>query len=738
MPRLSAPVPRWRERPTIGNMTGWFRRTSGEGDVVTHDDGRVSIYAGGQQVGSLEAPTDDGTPRTILVPGHAADWNYRPNVLNVGQGQTRWDAARHRPTGLVMVWSSTVHVWHPFDTDGLVIDPHVRTASNTLAVIRPHVPAEWLTPTTDDTSTTDDTPDDLPAAARRWLNARPDDTSWDRGAATVQREYVIGGETPDDPLTSVYLYGDCSFRIYHGSWTLTGRVEDVFGVATASYISSDGFERYPAVTSPVMVRNSHRRSLDGLVSVTFRTRDGAVIVTRPDANTLSFRLGLRDRTRLYTLLPGSLAEREVPLNIAPPVDWAATFAVDNPTTVGYDQPMPATATLAPTVTGPARTLRVADVVTDMYWQTVMDMEPSLRHLDHQTQSWIYILARAGYTQASIANVFGLTTGTASRHAPHHATAHAIEAYCARTGNERPTRRNRRRVVTDGTTAAPLTPVAGTGLLILGRAFGVEVEYNGRGAAPYVLSEALRDAGLAAEHEDYNHATRTWWKCTTDASVSGGECVSPILSGSDAMNDVRTVMQTISRLGSNVGNSCGTHVHHNVNDFDREALRRLVINLGYAHYALLNYVLDRRLGASYVSDITQYHYNRLLEYVDDGRLAPAGSRSTESRNGGYLGLDRYVVFNFNSVLTYGTVEFRAHQGTLNATKLEAWVGLGQAIVEYSRRGGTLTGTITTRELVDLMVGEGLLHRRLGRRVIDRVTALHGADRLDRRRVLSGAA
>ena len=70
----------------------------------------------------------------------------------------------------------------------------------------------------------------------------------------------------------------------------------------------------------------------------------------------------------------------------------------------------------------------------------------------------------------------------------------------------------------------------------GRTFGVEIEFN-RSSQATTLQELTRriDIALKAEnfkgciYNQYTHQVMKTWKVVTDSTVSGGECVSPILS-----------------------------------------------------------------------------------------------------------------------------------------------------------------------------------------------------------------
>lgn len=276
--------------------------------------------------------------------------------------------------------------------------------------------------------------------------------------------------------------------------------------------------------------------------------------------------------------------------------------------------------------------------------------------------------------------------------------------------------------------------ASTGDLVgdlLNRRFGVEIEYGGDyyTHGPAAAERALRAAGLEAQQASYTHATVPHWKCTTDGSVSGGEVVSPILRGEQGWTDMRSAMRAIRAMGGRANTSCGLHIHHDVTDFDQDGMRALVANLRACQDALMNYVSARRWNGSWSPKLTGGQWDSLTRGVEHDNLMPQTSRSTTYREYGTCNVTRYVAFNFNSVLTYGTVEFRSLQGTLDAGVARAWIAVGQAVVEFSRLHRTFAPAtaVTSVDMTDRLVAEGLLTRRMADRFLSGCRRLNPSSR-----------
>lgn len=207
----------------------------------------------------------------------------------------------------------------------------------------------------------------------------------------------------------------------------------------------------------------------------------------------------------------------------------------------------------------------------------------------------------------------------------------------------------------------------------GRCFGVEIEFNGidRGTA----ARALVAAGIDCRDEGYNHHVRTYWKVVHDATVWGGEAVSPILRGEDGLREMATVMGALRRAGATVSSNCGLHVHHDMTEnMTGEQIARFV-----EFYVNRNDTIDRLVARS--------RRNRGIggDHVEPLELARVAQQLRDRGTVSEYAMSRYRSINPTSYPKYGTVEIRQHQGTLNVTKAQAWVRFGWAIVDAVQRG-----------------------------------------------------
>ena len=221
-----------------------------------------------------------------------------------------------------------------------------------------------------------------------------------------------------------------------------------------------------------------------------------------------------------------------------------------------------------------------------------------------------------------------------------------------------------------------------------RKFGIEIEFNG--ITQPEAKRAIAATGLPVEIEGYGHHTRSYWKVTTDCT-SGLEVVSPILQGQDGYDQVRKVMDALQTAGARIHIGCGLHVHHDARDLSGEALANLVEMYARSQGALDRLVAPSRRGErTYLGPLTA----REVETIAAGFRAPRfDANRRPARVTRYRNLNATMAFE-----THGTVEFRQHQGTLNADKAIAWIKLGQAMIRAAEAGASSSIPSTVFEML----------------------------------------
>jgi hypothetical protein len=214
-------------------------------------------------------------------------------------------------------------------------------------------------------------------------------------------------------------------------------------------------------------------------------------------------------------------------------------------------------------------------------------------------------------------------------------------------------------------------------------FGVELEVimpaasrgdSGRSA----LAARMVEAGVECAHEAYNHRVRPHWKIVTDGSIGheNAEVVSPILRGDDGFEQVRRVCRALDAHGCRVNRSTGFHVHVGARDRFAEQIgffKELVRT-----HAKFEPVIDQLVSRS--RRARNSSWCQPTPFTDAVETATTIDRVIREANPN----GRYAKLNLTAYNVHGTVEFRQHQGTTNAQKIENWVRLCLRMVAHAAR------------------------------------------------------
>ncbi len=212
-----------------------------------------------------------------------------------------------------------------------------------------------------------------------------------------------------------------------------------------------------------------------------------------------------------------------------------------------------------------------------------------------------------------------------------------------------------------------------------RTYGVEIE--GFNVPARTLADTLTEAGIPCHYEGYNHITRNHWKVVGDSSIQGYnsfELVSPPLQGENGFEQIRKVCAVLDDLNAKVNRSCGLHVHLNARDLSLKAIKN-ICKIYYSEEKGIDAWMapSRRRGqwCQSLHDLTPV-------YADFYGVIDNANTDSIRRLQAFLNT-RYRKVNLMSYDRHGTVEFRQHQGTMNADKIINWVRFLQLLVEKAK-------------------------------------------------------
>lgn len=200
-----------------------------------------------------------------------------------------------------------------------------------------------------------------------------------------------------------------------------------------------------------------------------------------------------------------------------------------------------------------------------------------------------------------------------------------------------------------------------------RTFGVELEFNlGRISNQFSKAQEI----LAAEGIDWWTSRGNW----IGSDGSGIEIRTPILSGQKGLNELKRAMNALVAAGGRCTSADGLHVHHGAPEFvDNKDLMTLAAESWHnVRPIIADFVNSRRNGSSACPN--QWSKSR----IERLKGAEAGSVNDWHNPQRYL---RYACsgrgdFNLSALYEHGTIEFRLHEGTLDADAAEAWIRFGQ--------------------------------------------------------------
>ncbi len=223
----------------------------------------------------------------------------------------------------------------------------------------------------------------------------------------------------------------------------------------------------------------------------------------------------------------------------------------------------------------------------------------------------------------------------------------------------------------------------------GRRFGVEIEFVSSNdyIEPEDVVNALDERGIICHNDGYTHEVHTdAWKIVSDGSVDNGwELVSPPLHWKDR-DQVTLACEALRSLGATADRTCGLHVHHEVADLNLDQFKRMYRNWSDCqNFTDRMTALSRRNGQW--SGHLQYGEMNLIEQCDSLRALRDATSS----------IGRYRSLNVLCYPSYGTVEVRQHQGTVNARKILAWVAYGQAFIKACESEDTCPSSIEPTDI-----------------------------------------
>lgn len=213
-----------------------------------------------------------------------------------------------------------------------------------------------------------------------------------------------------------------------------------------------------------------------------------------------------------------------------------------------------------------------------------------------------------------------------------------------------------------------------------RTYGIEIEITAiQGMTQENLAQALRNGGVNAESERYNHETRDHWKVTTDSSC-GWEVVSPILKGDEGLTQIKQVLSILKEAGAKVNSQCGIHVHYDIRDLSVDHVKRFLTSYGNNETLIDLIQPQSRRGNN------NYYCRSITPLITESRVSfyqLDDCNTVEDLANKLAGGSRYYKVNLMSYARYGTMEVRHHCGTLNYERIANWIKFNLLLIHNTK-------------------------------------------------------
>lgn len=195
---------------------------------------------------------------------------------------------------------------------------------------------------------------------------------------------------------------------------------------------------------------------------------------------------------------------------------------------------------------------------------------------------------------------------------------------------------------------------------------------------------------------------TIWKVESDGSLRHqgstyrtGEVVSPILRGEEGLDEMTRVVNALYNAGARPNRSTGLHVHVEASDLSGEEVARVVEFYTTNQARIDQLVSISRRNSRWARKYPAYRVESMKQDAANGKDALRAYAS------------KYSVVNLSPLFSYGTIEFRQHQGTTSAKKVAAWVRFVQGVIAAAQAAVEIDTAVEVEGMLDAMVEKSVL-------------------------------
>lgn len=221
------------------------------------------------------------------------------------------------------------------------------------------------------------------------------------------------------------------------------------------------------------------------------------------------------------------------------------------------------------------------------------------------------------------------------------------------------------------------------------------KFHGRGEeGRYIAAEIEINSSDPTKAVSINRTLNKWKAAVVhDGSLDGDgyEINTAPAKGAAFDREIRDICRKLRRAKAKVARNCGLHIHVDARDIRYISMRRVLQTYLQVEKDLFSMLAPSRRNNHFCSHVSSVAWVRQL--ANGEMTAPKfrtelvrlfyGGRDEmeEGKKHKYGGYDRYWALNLQSWFYRGTLEFRAHHGTANPTKIINWGRICESIIDF---------------------------------------------------------
>lgn len=215
---------------------------------------------------------------------------------------------------------------------------------------------------------------------------------------------------------------------------------------------------------------------------------------------------------------------------------------------------------------------------------------------------------------------------------------------------------------------------------ISRYLGVEIEVaSSENANGKDIFETLQKWGCAAVHDG-------------SLPESGYEINTAPAKGNSFTKQINEICDVLDSANATVDRKCGLHVHIDCRDMRYYDLRKLLYVYCKIEQDLFSMISPRRTNNTYCEKLNGKFYEPLSRKMEHNAPKEWKRSLLQTYYGTNIGRgefrkqkynqNRYYALNVHSWFYRGTIEFRHHHGTVEATAILNWANICHTIVQYA--------------------------------------------------------